>query len=454
MSTYLDMITAKRKEVYDQAEAILHTAETAKRGLTATEQAKFNELGAHMDGIAEQIKAIEAQERSNRETDDILRSVLGGNGSGGNQYGTITRQAATEPTWTREDGRQASVTRGQRFSDHEVVRSMADRVSKNEAAVLDAHGGIGNLLRATTTTSGSALVPTLWAGSIIDRARNYSAVLAAGAELIPMESKVLQIGRLTGDPTAAFRAESSTITASDPTFDNVTLTSNTLSCLVVGSREWFEDGNDVDQVVNEAIAKAVALEIDLNALYGGVTAGSEIGVTGFNRTLTAPPSPRGVLAALLATASSNVLGGAINGTSQTAAAPWQEIIDLVGTLADQNEHANGVIWSSRLERRYASLVDTLYQPLRRPDYLDAIPFHVSNQIPSNLTVGTSTTNMSDVFAGDWTQLLIGQRLNFQVQTLSERYAELGQIGILATWRGDVQPARPKAFAVHRYLRNT
>ena len=107
-----------------------------------------------------------------------------------------------------------------------------------------------------------------------------------------------------------------------------------------------------------------------------------------------------------------------------------------------------------MARRYAKLYDTLNQPLRVPDALASVPRYVSNQIPSNMTVGTSVTNMTDVFAGDWTQLLIGQRLDFHIQTLVERYAESGQISIIATWRGDIAPARPKAFSVYRYLQNT
>ncbi len=67
-----------------------------------------------------------------------------------------------------------------------------------------------------------------------------------------------------------------------------------------------------------------------------------------------------------------------------------------------------------------------------------------------MTVGTGS-NMADAFVGDWSQLLIGQRLGLTVQTLTERYAENGQIGIVAHWRGDVQLARPRAFAAYRYL---
>jgi HK97 family phage major capsid protein len=60
--------------------------------------------------------------------------------------------------------------------------------------------------------------------------------------------------------------------------------------------------------------------------------------------------------------------------------------------------------------------------------------------------------MSDLFVGDFTQLLIGQRLGLTVQTLVERYAELGQVGIIAHWRGDIQLARPRSFSVYRYLK--
>ena len=35
--------------------------------------------------------------------------------------------------------------------------------------------------------------------------------------------------------------------------------------------------------------------------------------------------------------------------------------------------------------------------------------------------------------------------------LTERYAELGQVGIVANWRGDVQVAWAKAFSVYKCL---
>jgi hypothetical protein len=60
--------------------------------------------------------------------------------------------------------------------------------------------------------------------------------------------------------------------------------------------------------------------------------------------------------------------------------------------------------------------------------------------------------MSDVFAGDWRQLIIGQRLDLQVQTLWS-VAPPGPDGIVAHWRGDVALTWPRAFSVYRYLKS-
>jgi HK97 family phage major capsid protein len=351
------------------------------------------------------------------------------------------------------DGKPAAVERSQGFQAHPVVAEHSRAYATQEATVVGHHGSFGNLIRSMTTTSGSAVVPQVWASSIIDRARNISRVLEAGAQIVPMDAKTVNIGRLTTDPTAAFRTEGSTVTASDPVFDNVTLTAKTLSALVIGSMEWFQDAPNVNEIVSEAIARAIALTIDQQALFGGVTTGGETGATAFNTTFPNPPNPTGVLSNLLTNASSSVLGGAANGTAQTAGTFWNEIIDTALQPTLFNESPNAILWSPTMAKFYAKTYASDNQPLQRPPVLDQFQFLSTNQIPASFTQGTATTSMSDVFAGDWTQLIIGQRLGFTIQTLVERYAELGQIGILAHWRGDVALTRPRAFSVYRYLKS-
>jgi HK97 family phage major capsid protein len=311
-------------------------------------------------------------------------------------------------------------------------------------------------MRALTTSTGSAIVHTVWASQIVDRARNYAAVLRAGAQTVPMDAKIVQIGRLTADPAAGFRTEGSTIAASDPTFDNVTLTAKTLNALVVGSTEFWQDASNSGELVTEAMAKALAIQIDLVALFGGVTAGAEQTASPGNNLLPTgglpnPPNPTGILANLLANASSSVLGGAANGTVQTAATFYGEVLDTLYTPRDFNESPNAMLWPSHLARIYAKAVDTQNNPMRIPGDVDNIQKYVTNQIPSGFTQGTGTL-MSDLFVGDFTQLLIGQRLDVTVKVLDQRYAELGQTAVLCSWRGDVAVARPRAFSVYRYLK--
>lgn len=344
--------------------------------------------------------------------------------------------------WVRSDGHPASVRAGESFAAHPFVEAERQRNRPAEEAATAQYGGISEMVRALTTTGTSAVVPTSWASEIIDIARANAAVIKAGAEIFPMETGTVQIGRITGDPTAAFRTEGSTITPSDFTMDNVTLTAKTMSCLVIGSAEWFQDAQNADQLVMNEIGKAIGLQLDLVALYGGITTGAG------SLNLPTPPNPRGVLAALNAVRPANVLGGgAANGTAPTF---WDQIVDLDYTVENLNETPTGMIWPSRLAQVYAKMKDTTNQPIRKPADLDDLPIFVSNQVRSGMTQGANTT-AADVFLGDWTELLIGQRLGLSLQVLDQRYADTGQIGVVASWRGDIQPARTSAFAVYRYL---
>jgi len=466
----IDAATRERSRYIAEVEVILGRASDDRRSnLTQAETRRVEELFQLRDAKREDIAKLKAKLATARqaatEEDDYQASMAtrrpGASLPGRDEprAGDLVRQS---------DGRRAALERGQRWADHPVVAEYAGRRAQVEDAMVGQHGSLAAHLRAMpprevpslqqervmTTTTGSAVVPTVWATDIIDRARNLAAVTRAGAAIVPMDALIVQIGRLTADPTAAFRTEGSTVTASDPTFDNVTLTAKTMSALVVGSMEWFQDSPNVDEVVQEAIAKAIALQLDLVCLFGGVTTGVEQGAVGNNLLptggLPTPPNPRGILANLLANAASSVLGAATNGTVQTAATFYGEVIDSIFTPRDFNESPNALIWPSRLARKYAKAADSTNQPMRQPPDVDAITKFISNQIPSGMTQGTGTT-MADLFVGDFNQLIIGQRLDLSVSVLTERYAELGQIAILAHWRGDVQLARPRAFSVYRFI---
>jgi HK97 family phage major capsid protein len=450
---------AERSSHCNTIATISQTCRTANRNPTDLEttqvrsaETAVGRVDAEVTDLNQRIASLEAEKRADTETDRLSREVhpTGTQVRSANGSWSIGEARTGTPTgdtqrWVRtNDERTATVARTQRFADQEIVRDHINRTSERDAAVVGRHGDLGSLVRSMTTSSGSAIVPTVWSSSVIDRARNKSAVIQAGAEIVPMDAKTVQIGRLTGDPTAAFRTEGSTVTASDPTFDNVTLDAKTQSALVVGSLEWFMDADNVDEVVTNAIAQAIATQLDLVALYGGITTGAGA------INLATPPNPRGVLATLNAVAASSVLGGATNGTVQTTGSFYNELIDLIYTPQTFNESPTGILFNAKLGQQLAKSYDTTGQPLVAPADVANLSRYITNQVPS-YTQGAMTSRATDAFVGDWSQLLIGQRLDLTIQTLYERYAENGQIGIIAHWRGDIGVARPRAFAVYRAI---
>lgn len=134
------------------------------------------------------------------------------------------------------------------------------------------------------------------------------------------------------------------------------------------------------------------------------------------------------------------------GTNGLAPSNFDWLVNAVGTLRTNNEEPTGVIYSPRTEQELNTLKDTQGRYLSPPPALENLPRYATNQVPNNLTVGTGTTT-SDAFVADWTKLYVGVRTEFQIQVLNERYADTGQIGFLGWWRGDIIPARPKAFFV-------
>jgi HK97 family phage major capsid protein len=81
-----------------------------------------------------------------------------------------------------------------------------------------------------------------------------------------------------------------------------------------------------------------------------------------------------------------------------------------------------------------------------------LPMLATKQVPINLTVGTST-DCSEVYTDDWSQLMVGIRTDFQLLFLRERFvADNLQYAFLAYLRADVQLAQPSAFVVDTGVR--
>lgn len=280
-------------------------------------------------------------------------------------------------------------------------------------------------LQEGTQAGGGVLVPTPLSAGIIDRARNVSRCFQAGARVVPMDSQTLKVPRIAGSPSPAWRAENATIAEGDLTFDSITFTAKSLALIVKASRELIEDGQDVDNTVRNDLAAQVATEIDRVMLRGTGTA----------------PEPRGVRN------TSGVTVTAFGGANGAAPTNYDHLLDAVQVLSGGNYDTTAFIQAPRSETTLAKLKEaTTNAYLRPPAQLENIPRLSTNQIPVNITTGTSN-DTSEIYAGDWSHLWLGMRTELILGTLVERYADVGQIAFLVWLRADVQLSQPAAFNV-------
>jgi HK97 family phage major capsid protein len=273
-----------------------------------------------------------------------------------------------------------------------------------------------------TAGAGGVMIPTVLTADLIDLARAKTRVLQAGARTVPMANRTVDVGRWLSDPDPSWRAENAPIAEDDATMDKITLNAKSLSVVTKASRELIED-TDIDNELRDAFAASFALKIDAASLYGSGT----------------DPEPRGVKNVTEVTKTSMGTDG--------ATPDWDDLVDAVGRLRDANEEPTAQILADRTGRTLAKIKASDGSYVAPPTYLDGVQRLATSQVPTNLTMGLST-DTSDLFTADWTQLFIGVRTQLIVTLLSERFMpDAGQYGFVAWWRGDIAVARPKAFDV-------
>jgi HK97 family phage major capsid protein len=268
-----------------------------------------------------------------------------------------------------------------------------------------------------TDSAGGFTVPTILSSQLIDALRAASVVQRAGAQTVPLTSDNQSIAKVASDPAPAFRNEAAAVAESDPTFSSVTFTPRSLMVLVKVSRELLDDSLNIGSALPNMITAAMAAEMDRVALEGtgvapqptGLRLQSGIGNTALNAALTS-------YAPLLG--------------AQT------------GILTANGGPVNAIIAHPRDAGTLAGLTDTTGQPLNVPPAIAGVPMLTTSSIQVDAGAGNDESN---IYVGNFANLMIGMRNEIRVEVLRERYADTNEYAFIAHSRFDVAISHAASF---------
>jgi HK97 family phage major capsid protein len=288
-------------------------------------------------------------------------------------------------------------------------------------------------LSVSSDIGGGFLVPPYLSSQVLDLARAQAVVFKAGATTLVMPTASVDIARVTADPSASWKAENAAITPSDVTFGAFNLSARTLCALVKLSVELAEDAPNAGSLIESIISKVLALELDRVCIRG----------TG------ASLEPGGIKDWY-----SKSLGVGYVNIGTNGALPGHDLfLDAITAILTANGPADGLsaIMSPRTWGFLSKLKNGDGETLIPPPEYTALKKLTTTQIQNTLAKGSSGAVASEIYVGDFSQLMVGMRTDLQLEisrqaadTTSSAFANL-QVWIRAYLRADVILTQPTWF---------
>jgi len=363
----------------------------------------------------------------------------------------------------QRDASRFSITAGIRaalsgdWSSYEagMVREMSAEVAKSMGRAPSAEKAFfipfSALTRATYVTSGSTTGGNLVQTDLLDQdfiefLRNRSVMLAAGVRTMPGLQGNVAIPRRSAVATTYYlSSQSSQITQSESTFDQVTLSPKNLAALSKYSRQTLLQATPgIENLVRTDLIDGINVAMDLGILNGSGSSGQPTGIMGTS----------GIGSVAIGTN-----GGAI--TMETLVNLESELsIDNVPLDRNTVSYITNAKVMGNLKKLRAGgssssdgpfLVNDNLLAIGRgatPSVVNGYPVYVTNQVPSNLTKGSTSGTCSAVLIGDYSQAMVGLWGNGLEITVGEDSDDFSKA--LTSVRGivsyDVAVRDPKAFA--------
>lgn len=285
-----------------------------------------------------------------------------------------------------------------------------------------------DLLVSTATAGGNTVATNLLAANFIDLLRNKLAVAGLGAQFLTGLVGQIAIPRQTSGATAYWVAENGAPTESQQAFDQVALSPKTVGAFTDISRKLLlQSSIDVEGFVRNDLATVLALAIDLAAINGSGSSNQPTGV--------------------LNTSGIGSVAGGTNGLAPT----WANIIALETAVAVANADIGNMAYLTNAQVRGKLLSTEKASTTGNFVWADnntlrGYRAEVSQQVPSNLTKGTSSGVCSAILFGNWADLIIGQWGSLDLMVDPYTGSTAGTVRVVALQDVDIAVRHAESFA--------
>ncbi len=258
-------------------------------------------------------------------------------------------------------------------------------------------------LSATSPVNGGFLIPEVYTDEIIGLLYDRTVIKELGARTIPLETGNINIPRMTAGTRAKWGGEARKISTTQPQYGNLRLSAHRLEAIVPQTRELIMSTKySADEMFASDLSRKMLLGLDWGGMYGK---GGEYQPTGIANT-------KGI-----EVIDASTMGTQYADSDGRLTADFPVYIKSLLMSKNVDDQSLGWAFNSFLEGYLMNLKTTtgdyLYRDEMNAGKFLGIPYATTNQIP------TSKDGKTDLFFGNWADLLIGDQLGLETFTTME-----------------------------------
>ncbi len=392
----INEIRAQRAKTWEQAKAFLDSHRNEKGILSAEDTETYERMEQEIVNLGHEIDRQERLDAMERE-----------------MAAPVSVPITSKPDNTRREEKTGRASDAYKQAFWTQVRAK-DGVSYE----------IRNALSEGVDTEGGYLVPDEFENTLI-QALEEDSVIRANAHVFTTSNGVHKIPVVSTKGIANWIDENGTYGESDDVFGQEQIDAHKVGTIIKVSEELLNDSAfDLEQYFQDEFARRIGAKEEEAFLIGD---GSK--------------KPTGIL---------NATGGADVGVTAASATAItaDELIDLFYSL--KAPYRKNAIWvlNDATVRVIRKLKDSngqyLWQPGLRDGEVDTL---LGKKILTSAYAPTPISGAKSILFGDLSYYWIGDRQGITFKRLNERYADVGQVGFLASKRVDGKLILPEAVKV-------